>query len=59
MFDITGDERVEITEDEHFTKDSHEIHWIPYDEIADTVNIVDDILSRKYFYGGGFAYTEK
>ena len=46
VFDITGDERIEITEDEHFTKDTHEVHWIPYDAVADTVNIVDDELSR-------------
>ena len=59
VFDLAGDERVEITEDEHFTKDTHEIHWIPYDKVAETVNIVDDELSRRYFYGGGFAYTEK
>jgi leucyl-tRNA synthetase len=59
VFDLIGDERVEITEDEHFTKDSHQVHWIPYDKVAETVNIVDDELSRKYFYSDGFAYTEK
>ncbi len=59
VFDLAWDERVEITEDEFFTKDSHEVHRIPYDKVADTVNIVDDEMSWKYFYGGGFAYTEK
>jgi hypothetical protein len=50
---------VEITEDEHFTKDSHEHHWIPYDKVAETITIIDDQMSWKYFYERGFAYGEK
>lgn len=46
-------------EDEHFTKDSHEHHRIPYEKVSETINIVDDKMSREYFYKNGFAYTEK
>lgn len=59
IFDLISNEHVEITEDEHFTKDSHEPHWISYDKIAETINIVDDEMSWKYFYEWWFAYTEK
>lgn len=59
LFDLAWDERVEITEDEHFTKDSHEHHRIPYDKVAETINIIDDQTSREYFCKDGFAYTEK
>jgi len=59
VFDLISDERVEITEDDFFTKDSHEAHWIPYEKVAETINIVDDEMSWKYFYEWWFAYTEK
>lgn len=59
VFDLISNERTEITEDEHFTKDSHEQHWISYDKVADTINIIDDEMSWKYFYQGWFAYTKK
>lgn len=59
VFDLVWDESVEITEDEHFNKASHEAHWIPYEKVAETINIVDDEMSWKYFHTGGFAYTEK
>ncbi len=59
IFDLIGNERIEITEDEHFNKDSHEQHWIPYDKVAETINIIDDEMSWKYFYTWWFAYTEK
>lgn len=59
VFDLMWNERIEITEDEHFNKDSHEAHRIPYDKVAETINIVDDEMSRKYFYEWWFAYTEK
>jgi len=50
IFDLMGNERLEITEDEHFNKNSHEQHWIPYDKVAETINIIDDEMSWKYFY---------
>jgi len=56
VFDLIGDKKINITEDEFFTKDSHEFHWIPYEKVAETVNIVDDEMSWKYFYSGGFAF---
>jgi leucyl-tRNA synthetase len=56
VFDLIVDKKINITEDEFFTKDSHEFHWIPYEKVAETVNIVDDEMSWKYFYSGGFAF---
>ncbi|MEK7572433.1 MAG: class I tRNA ligase family protein [Patescibacteria group bacterium] len=59
VFDLINEEKVEIKEDEYFNKDSHEIKWIPYEKVIETVNIPDDKMTWKYFFEGGFAFSEK
>lgn len=58
VFDLVSDEKVDIEEDEFFHKDSHEIKWIPYEKVAETITIPDDKIAWKYFYTDGFAYTD-
>jgi leucyl-tRNA synthetase len=58
VFDLIDEKKIEIKEDEYFNKDSHEIKWIPYEKVAETVNIPDDKMSWKYFYESGFAFSE-
>ncbi|MEK7081320.1 MAG: class I tRNA ligase family protein [Patescibacteria group bacterium] len=57
VFDLVSPEKVEIIEDEYFTKDSHEFKWIPYEQVEDIVNIPDDKASWKYFLNDGYAFT--
>ncbi len=59
IFDLLNEEKVEITEDEFFTKDSHEMKWIPHDQVLNTVTIPDDQMIWKYYLSGGFSYDEK
>lgn len=59
VFDLIGPEKVEIVEDEYFTKDSHEFKWIPYEKVESTLNIPDDKAAWKYFYLGGFSYGDE
>jgi leucyl-tRNA synthetase len=55
VFDLINEEKIEIEEDEYFTKDTHEIKWIPESEIVNTITIPDERMIWKYFYEGGFA----
>jgi len=57
VFDLIGADKVEIIEDEYFTKDSHEFKWIPYEQVEDIINIPDDKTSWKYFLNDGYAFT--
>ena len=58
VFDLINEEKIEIEEDEFFTKDSHEIKWVLYKDVEKNVNIPDDKMTWKYFYEGGFAFTD-
>ncbi len=58
VFDLLSEEKVEIEEDEYFTKDSHEIKWVPFADVEKTVNIPDDKMIWKYFYEGGLAVLD-
>ncbi len=59
VFDLIDEKKGEITEDEFFNKDTHEMKWLPYDKVEETVTIVDDKLIWKYYQTGGFSYGEK
>jgi leucyl-tRNA synthetase len=57
VFDLIDEDRDGIIEDEHFTKDTHEIKWVPYADVADTLTIIGNKFSWKYFYEGAYAFT--
>jgi len=57
VFDLMGSEKVEIEEDEYFTKNSHEFKWIPYEKVEDILNIPDDKASWNYFLNDGYAFN--
>lgn len=59
IFDLLDEEKIDIEEDEYFTKDSHEMKWVPYERVADTVTIPDDAMAWKYFSKGGFASIDE
>ncbi|HEY4512911.1 MAG TPA: class I tRNA ligase family protein [Candidatus Paceibacterota bacterium] len=58
LFDLVGSEKVEITEDEFFSKDSHEMKWIPYGEVEKNLTIPEDQIIWKYYQSGGFSHNE-
>lgn len=57
VFDLINEEKIEITEDEFFTKDSHEMKWIPHEQIAKTLSSEDQQMIWKFFQEDGFAYN--
>ncbi len=58
VFDLMGDEKVEITEDEYFKKDNHESKWIPESEVGKTLTTEDQRMTWKYLQTGGFSNDE-
>ncbi|MFZ2150162.1 MAG: class I tRNA ligase family protein [Minisyncoccia bacterium] len=56
VFDLMGEEKVDITEDEFFSKSSHEMKWIAQSKVLDTLTIPDDKMAWEYYQATGFAY---
>ncbi len=56
VFDLINEEKTDITEDEYFTKDSHEMKWVPASEVAKTLSSEDQQMIWKYYQTGGFPY---
>lgn len=57
VFDLVDEEKTEIIEDQYFTKDSHEMKWIPYEKVSETLSTQDQKMIWEYYQKGGFAYT--
>ncbi len=53
VFDLLGQERIEISEEE---KKLHDLKWISENEVHNTVTIPDDKMIWKYFYEGNSAF---
>jgi len=56
VFDLINEEKIEITEDEYFTKDSHEMKWITVSEVEKTLSSEDQQMIWKFYQKDGFAY---
>ena len=56
IFDLIDEEKVEITEDQYFTKDSHEMKWIPEDEVEQFLMFNNNKAQWRYIREGGFSF---
>jgi leucyl-tRNA synthetase len=57
VFDLIDEKRGEITEDEYFNKNSHEMKWIPEEKVGETLSTEDERLVWKFYQSGGFPYV--
>ncbi|MBI3888181.1 class I tRNA ligase family protein [Candidatus Nomurabacteria bacterium] len=57
IFNLINEEKTEITEDEYFTKDSHEMKWIPENKISETLTTEDQQMIWKCYQAGKFSYS--
>ncbi len=54
VFDLIDTNKTEISEEE---KKLHDLKWVPENEVLDNLTILDDKMTWKYFYEGGYSFS--
>jgi leucyl-tRNA synthetase len=54
VFELVDESRVEVSDEE---RKLHDLKWVPENEVMGNLTILDDKMTWKYFFEGGYSYN--